>query len=235
MIDFSSGQITGWIMFFFWPFVRLLAFVATAPIFGEGSVPRRVKIGLAGLLAFIIAPTLNTIPDVPPVSFAGVWLIMQQVAIGAALGLVMKLAFGVVETAGEFIGMQMGLSFSHFYSPALGGQTVVLSRILNAFAILLFLALNGHLVLIEILTRSFTLLPIGAGGLNASGWQLAVATGAILFKAGVSLAMPLVATLLIIHLAMGVLNRASPQLSIFSIGFPMMLLAGLAVMAFLTP
>ncbi|HET7312724.1 flagellar biosynthetic protein FliR [Salinisphaera sp.] len=235
MIDFTSGQLTGWIMLVFWPFVRLLAFVAAAPVFGESMVPRRVKIGLAGLLAFVIAPNLGPIPDVPPVSFAGAWLIVQQVVIGLALGLVMRLAFGVVQSTGAFIGMQMGLGFASFYSPAIGANTVVLGRLLNTFAMLLFLAFNGHLVLIDILTRSFTLLPIGAGEFHADGWMLAARTGAIIFTAGVSLALPLIATLLTINMAMGILNRASPQLSIFSIGFPMTLLAGLIVLTFLTP
>lgn len=235
MIHFTSGQLTGWIMLVFWPFVRLLAFVATAPLFGENMVPRRVQIGLAGLLAFVIAPTLGPIPDVPPVSIAGVWLIVQQVMIGAALGLVMRLAFGVVQAAGEFIGMQMGLGFASFYSAAMGTNTMVLGQILNTVAMLLFLAFNGHLVLIDILTRSFTLLPIGAGEFDGNGWMLAARTGAILFTAGVSLSLPLIATLLTIHMAMGILNRASPQLSIFSIGFPMTLMTGLIVLTFLMP
>lgn len=235
MIDFTSGQLTGWVMLVFWPFVRLLAFVATAPVFGENMVPRRVKIALAGLLAFVIAPTLGPPPDVPPVSVAGAWLIIEQVMIGAALGLVMRLAFGVVQSTGEFIGMQMGLGFASFYSAAIGANTMVLGQLLNTFAMLLFLALNGHLVLIDILTRSFTLLPIGAGEIDGNGWMLAARTGAIIFTAGISLALPLIATLLTINMAMGILNRASPQLSIFSIGFPMTLMTGLIVLTFLTP
>ncbi|RJS95162.1 flagellar biosynthetic protein FliR [Salinisphaera sp. Q1T1-3] len=235
MIDFTSGQLVGWVMSIFWPFVRLLAFVSTAPLFGENMVPRRIKIALAALLAFVIAPTLGPIPDVPPLSIAGVWLVVQQVMIGAALGLVMRLAFGVVQSTGEFIGMQMGLGFASFYSAALGANTMVLGQLLNTFAMLLFLAFNGHLILLDILARSFTLLPIGVDELHGDGWWLAARTGGILFTAGVSLALPLIATLLTINMAMGILNRASPQLSIFSIGFPMTLLAGLVVITFLIP
>ncbi|WP_423821825.1 flagellar biosynthetic protein FliR [Salinisphaera sp. SPP-AMP-43] len=235
MLEFTSGQLTGWVMLLFWPFVRILAFIATAPIFGEISTPRRVKLGLAMLLTFIIAPTLGDIPNVPPVSIAGVWLVMQQVAIGVALGLTMRLAFGAVQSTGEFIGMQMGLGFASFYSAALGANTMVLGQLLNTFAMLLFLAFNGHLVLIHILAETFRLLPIGDSMLHAEGWQLAAQTGAIVFTAGISLALPLIATLLTINMAMGILNRASPQLSIFSIGFPMTLLAGLTVLTFLIP
>lgn len=235
MLTFSSGQLTAWIMTGFWPFIRLLAFVAAAPVFGERSVPRRVKIGLAALLAFVIAPTLGPVPDVAPGSVAGIWLIVAQVLIGAALGLVMRLAFAVVQSAGEFIGMQMGLGFASFYSAALGTNAMVLGQLLNTFAMLLFLAFNGHLVIIEILAQSFTFLPIGATAIDGSGWLLAAKTGAVVFTAGLSLALPLIVTLLTMNLAMGILNRASPQLSIFSIGFPMTLLAGLVVIMFLVP
>jgi len=235
MVEFSSGQLSGWIMLFFWPFVRLLGFVAAAPILGEAMVPVRVKVGLAALLAFVVAPGSAALPDVPMVSVAGVWLIIQQVLIGAAMGLVMRLAFSAVLAAGEYIGMPMGLGFATFYSSATGTNTVVLGQFLNAIAMLLFLAFDGHLLLLDILVRSFTLLPIGAGTLAGSGWELAARTGAIIFSAGVGLALPLIATLLAINIAMGILNRASPQLSIFSVGFPITLITGLIVLTFLTP
>lgn len=235
MAEFSSADLSGWMLLFFWPFVRLLAFVAAAPILGENAVPVRVKVGLAALLAFVVAPVLDPMPAVPPVSVAGIWLIMQQVTVGAALGLVMRLAFAAVQGAGEFIGMPMGLGFASFYSPVDGTNTAVLGQLLNAFAVLLFLAFNGHLLLIDLLVRSFAVLPVGAHAMHGSGWMLAARTGGIIFTAGVGLALPLMATLLAINVAMGILNRASPQLTIFSIGFPITLLTGLAMITFLVP
>jgi flagellar biosynthetic protein FliR len=235
MIQFTSDQLTAWAMLFFWPFVRILAFVAAAPIFGENSLPRMVKIGIAAVLAFLIAPVVPAIPAVSPVSYAGVWLAIQQIVIGVAIGFVMKVVFAAVQAAGDFVGLQMGLGFASFYSAAMGANAMVLSQLLNTFALLFFLAFNGHLIMIHVLADTFQTLPIGAGILHAGGWRLAARFGATVFTAGVSLALPLIAALLTINLAMGILNRASPQLSIFSIGFPLTLLSGLVVLAFMIP
>ncbi len=235
MIEFTTSQITGWVMSFFWPFVRILAFVAVAPIFGENSISRMAKIGTAAVLAVIIAPTLPSMPDVPPVSYAGVWLLVQQIIIGIALGLIMHVVFAAVQAAGDYVGLQMGLGFASFFSAAFGAQIMVLSQLLNLFALLLFLAFNGHLIMIRILAYTFTELPIGVGDLDASAWEMIALWGGTVFSAGVSLALPLIAALLTINLAMGILNRASPQLSIFSIGFPLTLIAGLVVLTFMVP
>jgi len=235
MIHFTSGELTGWVMLFLWPFVRILAFVAVAPVFGENTLSRLGKIGVAAALALVIAPTLEGLPDVPPVSYAGVWLLVQQVLIGSAIGLVMRVVFAAVQAAGDFVGLQMGLGFASFYSAAMGTNAMVLSQLLNTFAMLFFLAFDGHLIMVRILAETFITLPIGVGGLNAQGWHMAALWGGEVFTAGVGLALPLIAALLTINLAMGILNRASPQLSIFSVGFPLTLLSGLIVLSFMVP
>lgn len=235
MIELSSITVTSWVMALLWPFIRILAFVAVAPIFGENSFSRLGKVGVAFALALVIAPTMGPMPAVDPVSFAGVWLVAQQVLIGAALGMVMRVVFAAVQAAGDYVGLQMGLGFASFFSAALGTNAMVLAQLLNTFALLLFLAFDGHLVLVHILADTFIALPVGAGTLGAEGWRQAAYWGAYVFTAGLGLALPLVAALLTINLAMGVLNRASPQLSIFSVGFPLTLLAGLTVLFFITP
>lgn len=235
MIEFTTAQLSAWVMSFFWPFVRILAFVGVAPIFGANNVSRLSKIGVAVVLAVAIAPTLGAMPDVPPFSYAGIWLLVQQVIIGIALGLVMRLVFTAVQAAGAYIGLQMGLGFATFFSAEAGTSTAVLSRFLNLFAILVFLAVNGHLIMIRILADTFTAMPVGPGHFNASAWETIARWGGTIFSAGLLLSLPLIAALLAANLAMGILNRASPQLSIFSIGFPVTLLAGLAMLLFMAP
>lgn len=235
MIEFTTAQLTGWVMAIFWPFVRILAFVAVAPVFGENSLSRVAKVGIAVLLAFVIAPTLPPIPDIPPVSYMGVWVIIQQIIIGIAMGMVMRVVFGAIRAAGDYIGLQMGLGFASFYSAAMGANVMVLAQFLNLFALLFFLAFDGHLIMIRILAFTFTELPVGGGGLDAEGWYTLVRWGGTVFSAGLTLALPLVTALLTINLALGILNRASPQLSIFSIGFPMTLIAGIVMLNFMVP
>ncbi|MES1931171.1 flagellar biosynthetic protein FliR [Salinisphaera shabanensis T35B1] len=235
MIEFTTSQITPWVMAMFWPFVRILAFVAVAPIFGENSLSRVSKVGLAVLIAFIIAPTLPPPPDIPPVSYVGVWLIVQQVLIGIAMGMVMRVVFATVRAAGDYIGLQMGLGFASFYSAAMGANIMVLAQILNVFALLFFLAFDGHLIMLQVLAFTFVELPIGAGAIEAEGWYTLVRWGGTVFSAGLGLALPLVTALLTINMALGILNRASPQLSIFSIGFPLTLLSGVVLLYFMVP
>lgn len=230
--DFSvtSAQLSAWIVAFLWPFVRMLALIGTAPVFSEGVVQRQLKIGLAALLAIAISPTLDPMPVIPLVSVASLWILIQQILIGAAMGFAMRLVFAAVQAAGEFTGLQMGLSFASFFDPTAGGNTMVVSRLLNAIAMMIFLALDMHLMMIATLVESFHALPIADAPLSATGWRVLVGAGSAVFTAGLMLALPLVTALLIINLAMGLLNRASPQLSIFAVGFPLTLLAGIILM-----
>lgn len=229
----TSDQLNLWMVAFLWPFVRMLALISTAPILSEAAVPRAAKVGLAALLAIVVAPTLGAMPAVPLVSAAGFWILIQQVLIGAALGFSMRLVFAAVQAAGEYVGLQMGLSFASFFDPTSGGNTMVIARLLNVMAMLIFLAVDGHLVVIMTLAESFQALPVADAPLAAGGWFLLVATGGEIFLGGLMLALPLIATLLTLNLAMGILNRVSPQFSIFAVGFPITLLAGMAMLQLL--
>ena len=229
----TSDQLSVWVVTFLWPFVRMLALISTAPIFSEATVPRSAKIGLAALLAIVITPTLGPMPSVPLVSAGGFWILIQQVLIGAAMGFSMRMVFAMVQAAGEYAGLQMGLSFATFFDPSSGGNTMVLSRLLNVMAILIFLAVDGHLMLIMTLAESFRTLPIADTPLAASGWFRLVSAGSQIFSGGLMLALPLIAILLTLNLAMGILNRVSPQFSIFSVGFPITLLAGMGMLLLL--
>ena len=226
----TSDQLNVWIVAFLWPFVRMLALISTAPVFSEAAVPRSAKVGLAALLAMVITPTLGALPSVPLVSAGGFWIMIQQVLIGAAMGFSMKMVFAMVQATGEYVGLQMGLSFASFFDPTSGGNTTVVARLLNVIAILIFLATDGHLMLIMTLAESFRTLPITDAPLAASGWFLLVSAGGQIVSGGLMLALPLIATLLTLNLAMGILNRVSPQFSIFSVGFPITLLAGVGML-----
>lgn len=232
-LSVTSAELAAWLAAFLWPFLRMLALVSTAPMFSEKTVPRRAKVGIAALLAICVAPVLPPMPVVPVVSGAGAWLVAQQVLVGVAMGFSMRLVFAMVQAAGEYAGLQMGLSFAAFFDPASGGQTMVIGRLLNALAMLLFFAFDSHLALIVLLVESFQVLPVAVAPLAAGGWMVLAQAGSQVIVGGLMLALPLVAALLVMNLAMGILNRATPQVSIFSIGFPVTLLAGLVLLQLL--
>lgn len=231
----TSAQLEGWVVAFLWPFVRMLALVSTAPIFAEAWVPRQVKVGIAAMLALVVSPLIGPFPAVPVVSAGGVWIILQQVLIGVGMGFAMRLVFTAVLAAGEYIGLQMGLSFASFYDPMSRGSTAVVSRLLNMLAMLIFLALDGHLLIVNTLAESFRTLPISDGPFAAGGWMFLVLSGGEVITSGLLLSLPLITALLTLNLAMGILNRASPQFSIFAVGFPLTLLAGIFMLQLLMP
>lgn len=235
ILSVTSAELSAWLTAFLWPFIRMLALVSTAPVFGEPGVSRNLKVAIAALLAVAIAPTLAPMPPVPVVSAGGLWIIVQQVLIGAAIGFTMRMVFAAVLAAGEYIGLQMGLSFASFFDPMSGGATTVIARFLHMLAILIFLAFDGHLLMVAALAESFHTLPIADAPLAAQGWIFLVSAGAQIFANGLMLSLPLVTALLTLNLAMGILNRASPQFSIFAVGFPLTLLAGIGMMQLLIP
>ncbi|WP_447927603.1 MULTISPECIES: flagellar biosynthetic protein FliR [unclassified Vreelandella] len=230
MVDITFTQLQAWLVAFFWPFVRITGFMAIAPLWGHSSIPNQVKVGLAALVSIVIAPVLPPMPEVAIFSWASLGIMIEQLLVGLAMGLVMHIIFAVVQASGEFIGLQMGLAFASFFDPSSGTNIMVLSRILYMITLLMFLALNAHLMVLETLIMSFQTLPVGLGGLNPNAFELLARYAGTIFASGMLLALPLVASLLIISLSLGILNRSAPQLTVFNIGFPTSLTVGLVLL-----
>ncbi|HTH62482.1 MAG TPA: flagellar biosynthetic protein FliR [Paraburkholderia sp.] len=235
MFSVTYAQLNAWLTAFLWPFARILALAATAPVFGNQSIPARVKIGLAAFITLIVAPTLGAMPQATVFSAAGVWILVNQFLIGVALGFAMQVVFAAVMAAGDVIGLSMGIGFASFFDPQAGGNTSALSSWLNAIATLAFLVLDGHLQMIAALVATFQSLPVDANVLAAPGWRLLADWGVTVFSAGLLLAMPVVIALLIANLALGILNRAAPQIGIFQIGFALTMMVGLLLVLLMVP
>ncbi len=234
MLHLTSDQWVSWLGLYFWPLLRVLALITTAPILSERSVPKRVKVGLGIIITFVIAPSLPPV-DVPLFSANALWLALQQILIGIALGFTMQFAFAAIRTCGEIIGLQMGLSFATFVDPGSNLNMPILARILDMLAMLLFLVFNGHLWLISLLVDTFHTLPIGGEPINSNAFLALTRAGGMIFLNGLMLALPIITLLLTVNLALGMLNRMTPQLSVFVIGFPITLTVGILLMAALMP
>ena len=180
MLHFTSDQFVQWLGIYFWPMLRIMALISTAPILSEKSVPKRVKIGLGIVITIIVAPTLPAV-DIPIFSPNAIWIALQQVMIGVAVGFTMQLAFAAVRTAGELIGLQMGLSFATFVDPGSHLNMPVLARIIDLLAMLLFLSFNGHLWLISMLVDTFHTLPIGDNPVNSNAFLALVRAAGLIF------------------------------------------------------
>lgn len=234
MITLTSAQIDAWIASLMFPLARILALVASSPILGNKQIPVRVKIGLSALLAIIIAPTLDPLPNIAVGSPQGLLIIIQQIIIGIAMGFSMRLIFTAIEMSGELAGLQMGLGFASFYDPLNAAYTPIVARWLGMIAALGFLVLNGHLYMLSALAESFHTLPIGAMFPHQGYWAVATWGGSI-FAYALQMAMPILTVLLITNLALGILTKAAPQLNLFAVGFPITLGIGFFVLALSVP
>lgn len=234
MLSISLGQMELWLSVIIWPFVRLLALFMSAPVLSHRAIPARVKIGLALAVAVVVAPAS---PDPAPGIFsaAAPLLLLQQTLVGVMMGFAVKVVFAAIDLAGNIIGLQMGLSFASFVDPVNANQTPLVGSFLNLLATLLFLALDGHLILIASVTRSFELAPVSAQFFSGIGWERLTALGAGLFQFGLQLSLPVLATMLVINLTLGVMSRAAPQLNLFSVGFPLTALTGIVLFAVFLP
>lgn len=230
MISISSAQWYALLVGYGWPFVRIMGLLATDPFFGSRAISAQVKIGFGVMLSVVLQPLIPTPPAVDPASALGLLVLAYQFLIGVAMGLSMRIVFTAVEMAGHFSGLQMGLGFAMFFDPQHGTQVPVVAQLTSLFTVLVFLAMDAHLLIIHTLADSFRLLPVDHVPVAAIGFRTLVEWGGQIFSLGLRLAMPVVASLLIVNLAIGVMTRASPQFNIFAVGFPITVGIGLLVM-----
>jgi flagellar biosynthetic protein FliR len=230
MLNITTGQLDLWIAQVFWPFVRVGSCFMVAPAFGAQYVPARIRVTVAGGVALLIAPLVPSPPGVMPFSAPGLVITLQQALIGVALGFCMQLVFDAVTLGGQLLSNSMGLSFAYNLDPLHGAQTPVLGQFYTLLVTMTFLALNGHLRLIEILVDGFRTMPIGTSGLGPDGLWTVVQWSSILFSGALSIALPGVTALLIVNLAFGIMSRAAPTLNLFAVGFPISLIFGLVIM-----
>ncbi len=215
---------------FFWPFIRILAFIGSAPVFAGSNVPQRLKIGLAALIALLIAPGLPDTSRLALDSANGMATLFSQVLLGLAMGMILRVIFAGVELAGEIAGMQMGMNFAGFFDPQTHSEGTPVGSWLGVVITLAFLSLNGHLMMIHAIAESFKVFPIGSGLIPNAEWHRLSLAGGEMFAIGVYAALPVMATMLVCNLAIGVLARIAPQLNVLSISFPVTMLAGMLML-----
>lgn len=234
MVSFSSAELYTWVASLLWPLARILGLIATAPLFGNLSVPVRLKVALGIMVTLAIAPDVPA-AAIDPMSLAGLTIIAQQTIIGLAMGFAMRVVFSAVEMAGEITGLTMGFGFATFFDPQTRARTSVIAQFLSLLTLMIFLALNVHLLMLSTLAHSFVTLPISDQAMGTGVFRQLALWGGLIFSSGVQLALPMIAALLITNIALGILTRAAPQLNLFGIGFPITLGAGFVVIGLVLP
>jgi len=200
---------------------RVTAFFVTLPLFSYKAIPATQRVIFGALLAWIMVYTVD-IPDLE-INGAYLLLIMKEAMTGLFIGIVAFIVMSAIQIAGGFIDFQMGFAIANVIDPQTGAQSPLLGQFFNSLAILLLLALNGHHMLLDGIFYSYQFIPadqlwpaFGEGRLV----EFVIKTFATSFAIAFQMSIPVVATLFLVDLALGITARAVPQLNIFVVGFP---------------
>jgi flagellar biosynthetic protein FliR len=193
-----------------------------APGFGDTYAPARAKVGLTVLITMILMPSVAPLPlgDVLPLSV----IVAREVGIGAG-----------AEFAGHLAGHQMGLSYGATVDPLSGARNPLLSVLFGNIALLTFLTIDGHHAVLRALKQSYTDLPVGTGGVDASLAASVSQLLGVVFTLGVRLAAPVVIVLFSVEIGLALLARSAPMLNLTASAAPVRLVVGLLVLAVMVP
>ncbi|GFE59496.1 flagellar biosynthetic protein FliR [Geobacter sp. AOG2] len=210
---------------------RIAGIFAALPTFGGRAVPTRIKVVIAFMITLVCFPVLKiTPPPMPSDAFTLGLLALSEVAVGLTLAFVAQMVFSAVEFSGQIIGMQMGLTISSILDPTRGTQVQLMSVLQSLFATLLFLALDVHHVFIRAIVESFRIIPIGGWHVSGQLVSFLVQRTSDIFVLGIRLAAPVMVSLLLATVALGIMARAFPQMNIFIVSMPLNIGLGFLIM-----
>ena len=212
---------------YWWPFCRLLAVFSMAPLFSHKALSKRVRVMLALAVTVSIGSALPPAPQVDPLSLEGALLALEQIAFGLILGLCLQLVFTVFTLVGEVVSAQMGMTMARYNDPVNGvSSTSIVYQVYFVLLVFMFLSIDGHLLTLTVLFKSFVFWPIGSG-LNYQSYATLIKAISWVFSAAVLLTLPMVFCVVLTQFCFGLLNRISPSMNLFSLGFPITILVGL--------
>ncbi len=229
-MELVFGQLLPLLNALWWPFCRILALLSAAPVLGDAMLPMPVRVLVSLVLAVVMLPLAGHGINVDPFSMQGIVLAAEQAIIGFVLGLAFHLTMAVIMMLGYLASSQMGLSMAVMNDPMNGSSSDVISGLLSMLFIIVFFAVDGHLVLAGVVGASFQAWPVG-GGLNMLALHALALNVAWAFSAALLLAIPMVFSTMVVQLGFGFLNRVAPALNLFSLGFSVVTLFGLLMLS----
>ncbi len=189
----------------------------------------RVRLVLALVTTILVVPLLPQLPAVPALSIGTLLFVVQEVLIGVMAGFIFQIVFQVFVLSGQILAMKMGLGFASMNDPMNGVQTTALSQFFLMLVTMMFVSIDGHLVLLKILVDSFNTLPAGTWIISTSMFEQVINLGGWMFASALVFSLPVITSILFVNIAFGVMSRAAPQLNIFAVGFPFTLIMGLLI------
>lgn len=213
---------------FFLLFVRISAIIFTAPLFGSSNVPGKVKAGLSLLLSLVLYPFVSTTVPEGSISFGSFIIVLsREIILGAWIGFIITMVFEGVRLAGQLIGLQMGFGIVNILDPESDIQYSLVAQFKNIIAILVFLGMDGHHMIIKALAESFKTIPIFGFSIKGNDIEHIMRLAGEMFSISLRIGAPVISIALLSNIALGLLARAIPQLNVFIVGFPLQIAVGL--------
>lgn len=223
---FDANQYLLIIQAYWWPFCRFLAVFTLAPLFSHRAFPIPGRVLLALILTLGLGSALPPPPMISPLSIAGLIATLEQIIFGLLLGVSLQLVFTIYSLVGEMISTQMGMSMARYNDPKNGiSSSPILYQLYYTMLVLLFFAVDGHLIVVSVAYQSFVFWPVGSG-LHFTGLSTLIFSLSWVFSAAVMIALPMVFCMTLVLFCFGLLNRISPTMNLFALGFPMAIITG---------
>jgi len=217
---------------FLWPLFRISGMCMSMVIVGSALVSPQKRLIIAFVITMVVAPVLPEMPNVELIGYQAFIISIHQVLIGVAVGFVSRLIFETFIVGGQVIANSSGLGFAQINDPSSGVTVPAVGQFFLMTATLVFLAVDGHLMMFEIIIRSFETLPVSTSGLPMASIAELILFTSWVFAAGVMMALAAIISLLMVNLAFGILTKVAPTLNIFAVGFPIILTFGLLIIWF---
>lgn len=236
LLILNIGAILNGLEVFLLVFVRMTGLFVIAPIFGRRNVPSYFKIGLSFMLALILSNAMSFETPVYADSIYGYgFLVIKEFLVGIIIGYVAYLVFSAVYIAGQIIDMQVGFGMVNVMDPVNSIQVPISANFYYIIAMVIFLIADGHHMLIKALYASFNAIPPGRAVFSDSLINDMIRLMNNMFLTGFKIAAPVLATILLADIALGILMKTIPQLNIFVVGIPLKMILGLIILVLTIP
>ncbi|WP_374653766.1 flagellar biosynthetic protein FliR [Phenylobacterium sp.] len=212
-------------------FARVGAIVMLLPGFGDTSVPPRIRLSFAFLMALMLMPVVAKGMPVPGDVSGVAGAVVKELMIGLMIGAILRMLLSSLATAGEIISIQTTLSFAQTAAPGQAQPSTTLGTFLGLIGITLIMATDLHHMFLAAIVKSYSIFPFSRPIQISDGAQLAIQTVAGSFRLGLQLAAPVVVFSVIFNVAAGLVGRVMPQFQVFFVVTPLIVLLGLSIFA----
>jgi len=216
--------------------VRIIAMLMSSPIFSVRQIPTIVKMGLSLILSLLVTANIK-IPTYQFINnnFDLVFFIFREIAIGVSIGYISTLIFNAIRVSAQIMDFNVGFSMSQYFDPSTSGSSTPLERFFNWFAIVIFVTLNFHHILLSAIIKSFEVVPLVILKINSNIFIVILDVFAKSFYIAMQLAAPVVIVVFLTDFTLGLINRAVPQINIFLLSLPVKTLVGLFAVSVILP